>query len=168
MPAPQSTTLTSTPFSFFFGLRLAATTPWWMLRSYLGGRKMLWLSTAGREQHGYRCKLFAHGFLERAMRVAEGVWKAFVDVLFCEAWGGIIFLLTESPRVLAELATDGRSIFSQNLTQTRSLIFTDVNTCKYLLACIEEALSVYPPSPQPHHRIVPPGGATVDGVFLSG
>jgi len=41
-----------------------------------------------------------------------------------------------------------------------------LNECKYLLACIEEALRVYPPSPQPHHRIIPAGGAMVNGEFL--
>ena len=41
-----------------------------------------------------------------------------------------------------------------------------VNKCKYLLACIEEALRVYPPSPQPHHRIVPAGGAVVNGEYI--
>ena len=41
-----------------------------------------------------------------------------------------------------------------------------VNQCKYLLACIEEALRVYPPSPQPHQRIVPSGGAVIHGEYV--
>ncbi|KAI0852161.1 cytochrome P450 [Daldinia vernicosa] len=43
---------------------------------------------------------------------------------------------------------------------------TRVNQCKYLLACIEETLWIYPPSPQPHQRIVPPGGAITNGEHL--
>ncbi|KAK1450718.1 averantin oxidoreductase [Colletotrichum cuscutae] len=75
---------------------------------------------------------------------------------------GLTYLLTQKPRVLAKLTTEVRSTFSH----PDEITFTGVNSCKYLLACIEEALRVYPPSPQPHHRIVPAGGATVDGVFL--
>ncbi|KAJ0330007.1 hypothetical protein COL5a_003838 [Colletotrichum fioriniae] len=75
---------------------------------------------------------------------------------------GLTYLLTQNPRVLAKLTTEVRSTF----THPDEITFTGVNSCKYLLACIEEALRVYPPSPQPHHRIVPAGGATVDGVFL--
>ncbi|KAF9876812.1 hypothetical protein CkaCkLH20_05658 [Colletotrichum karsti] len=75
---------------------------------------------------------------------------------------GFTYLLTKNPRVLEKLSAEIRSTFSN----PDEVTFTAVNSCKYLLACIEEALRVYPPSPQPHHRIVPPGGATVNGDFL--
>lgn len=68
----------------------------------------------------------------------------------------------KNPRVLEKLATEIRSAFSNS----DEITFTAVNNCRYLLACIEEGLRVYPPSPQPHHRIVAPGGATVNGEFL--
>lgn len=68
----------------------------------------------------------------------------------------------KNPRVLEKLAAEIRSEFSH----PDEITFTRVNNCKYLLACIEEALRVYPASPQPHHRVVPPGGATVNGEFL--
>lgn len=41
-----------------------------------------------------------------------------------------------------------------------------VNNCRYLLACIEEGLRFYPPSPATHPRYIPPGGATVDGKYV--
>ncbi|KAL2289434.1 hypothetical protein FJTKL_01724 [Diaporthe vaccinii] len=75
---------------------------------------------------------------------------------------GLTWLLLKNPRVLEKLAAEVRSAFSH----PDEITFTGVNNCKYLLACIEEALRAYPPSPQPHHRIVPPGGATVNGEFL--
>lgn len=75
---------------------------------------------------------------------------------------GLVWLLMKNPRVLEKLASEVRSAFSN----PDEITFTAVNNCKYLLACIEEGLRVYPPSPQPHHRIVPPGGATVNGEFL--
>lgn len=43
---------------------------------------------------------------------------------------------------------------------------TRVNTCKYLSACLEEALRIYPPSPATHARYVPPGGMTIDGQYM--
>ncbi|TID07341.1 Isotrichodermin C-15 hydroxylase [Colletotrichum higginsianum] len=75
---------------------------------------------------------------------------------------GLTYLLLQNPRVLAKLTTEIRTTFAH----PSEITFTGVNTCKYLLACIEEALRVYPPSPQPHHRIVPAGGATVAGTHL--
>ncbi|GJC84301.1 cytochrome P450 monooxygenase aclL [Colletotrichum liriopes] len=75
---------------------------------------------------------------------------------------GLTYLLLKNPRVLAKLTSEIRTTFNS----PSEITFTAVNTCRYLLACIEEALRVYPPSPQPHHRTVPAGGATVDGAFL--
>ncbi|WYZ43973.1 hypothetical protein EsH8_VII_000409 [Colletotrichum jinshuiense] len=75
---------------------------------------------------------------------------------------GLTFLLLKNPRVLEKLTKEIRGTFSS----PDEITFAGLNTCKYLLACIEEGLRVYPPSPQPHHRVVPPGGATVDGDFL--
>ncbi|POS74154.1 averantin oxidoreductase [Diaporthe helianthi] len=75
---------------------------------------------------------------------------------------GLTWLLMKNPRVFQKLAAEVRSTFSH----PDEITFTEANKCKYLLACIEEALRAYPPSPQPHARIVPPGGATVNGDFL--
>ncbi|KAK1963578.1 averantin oxidoreductase [Colletotrichum sublineola] len=75
---------------------------------------------------------------------------------------GLTFLLLKNPRVLAKLTTEIRTTFAH----PSDITFVAVGNCKYLLACIEEALRVYPPAPSPHTRIVPAGGATVDGEFL--
>ncbi|KAI0551013.1 averantin oxidoreductase [Xylaria curta] len=75
---------------------------------------------------------------------------------------GLTFLLLKHPPVLARLTEEIRTTFKQ----PDDITISGVNGCKYLLACIEEALRVYPPSPQPHHRIVPAGGASVNGEFL--
>ncbi|KAI0862123.1 averantin oxidoreductase [Xylaria cubensis] len=75
---------------------------------------------------------------------------------------GLTFLLLKHPRVLAKLAEEIRSTFNH----PDDITISGVNGCKYLLACIEEALRVYPPSSQPHHRIIPAGGASVNGEFL--
>ncbi|TLD24226.1 hypothetical protein PspLS_06433 [Pyricularia sp. CBS 133598] len=78
------------------------------------------------------------------------------------ALSGLTWLLSQNPKVLKKLTTEVRSAF----TSTDQITSTGVNSCKYLLACVEEALRVYPPLAQPHYRIVPRGGATVNGEYL--
>ncbi|KAI5919545.1 averantin oxidoreductase [Camillea tinctor] len=75
---------------------------------------------------------------------------------------GLTFLLLKHSRVYEKLTKEIRGSFQS----PEEITVVGVNRCKYLLACIEEALRVYPPSPQPHHRVVPAGGATVDGEYL--
>ncbi|GAW13413.1 hypothetical protein ANO14919_027980 [Xylariales sp. No.14919] len=75
---------------------------------------------------------------------------------------GLTWLLLKNPRVHDKLKTEIRTRFSH----PDEITMTSVNECKYLLGCLEEALRVYPPSPQPHHRIIPAGGAVVNGEFL--
>ncbi|KAI1102409.1 cytochrome P450 [Jackrogersella minutella] len=77
---------------------------------------------------------------------------------------GLTYLLMKNHRVLQGLTKEIRETF-QN---AEDITFSRVNHCKYLLACIEEALRVYPPSPQPHQRIVPASGATINGNYLPG
>ncbi|KAI0876236.1 averantin oxidoreductase [Hypoxylon argillaceum] len=77
---------------------------------------------------------------------------------------GLTWLLLKHPRVLAKLTREIRTKFSS----ADAITISGVNECKYLLGCIEEALRMYPPSPQPHQRLVPPGGALVNGSFLPG
>ncbi|POS68686.1 averantin oxidoreductase, partial [Diaporthe helianthi] len=75
---------------------------------------------------------------------------------------GLVWLLMKNPRVYKKLATEIRGSFEkpEDITMLR------VNECRYLLGCVEEALRVYPPSPQPHPRIIPAGGATVANKFI--
>ncbi|TGJ86345.1 hypothetical protein E0Z10_g2441 [Xylaria hypoxylon] len=75
---------------------------------------------------------------------------------------GLTWLLLKHPRVHEKLKNEIRTRFSH----PDEITISSANECKYLLGCIEEALRVYPPSPQPHHRIIPAGGAVVNGEFL--
>ncbi|KAI1346041.1 averantin oxidoreductase [Xylaria sp. FL0043] len=78
------------------------------------------------------------------------------------ALSGLTWLLLKNPRVLEKLKREIRTRFQH----PDEITLAGVNECKYLLGCIEETLRVYPPSPQPHHRIIPAGGAMVNGEFL--
>lgn len=75
---------------------------------------------------------------------------------------GLTFLLLQHPEVREKLTREIRGTFKSQ----EEITIVSVNQCKYLFACIEEALRLYPPSPQPHHRVVPAGGGTVDGQFV--
>ncbi|KAI0174917.1 averantin oxidoreductase [Pestalotiopsis sp. NC0098] len=78
------------------------------------------------------------------------------------ALAGFTYLLLKNPRVYAKVTSEIRSVFAT----AEDITFVNANQCKYLLACIEETLRIYPPSPQPHQRIIPEGGAVVNGEFL--
>lgn len=46
------------------------------------------------------------------------------------------------------------------------LSITKLQNLEYLNACLQEALRLYPPSPNARSRIVPPGGATICGNWV--
>lgn len=75
---------------------------------------------------------------------------------------GITYLLMTHPVQYDKLASEIRSHFSS----AEDITMTSVNTCRYLLAVIEEGLRIYPPSSSQHSRNVPAGGATLDGHYV--
>ncbi|KAL4861622.1 hypothetical protein BDV12DRAFT_203822 [Aspergillus spectabilis] len=75
--------------------------------------------------------------------------------------GATYYLLT-NPSALAKLTKEIRATF----TSPGEIDSTTVTKCRYLSACLDEALRVYPPSPQTHTRVTPPGGVTVAGKFV--
>lgn len=75
---------------------------------------------------------------------------------------GLTYMLLKNPQALHKLTKEIRETFQR----ADEITITRVSQCKYLSACIEEALRFYPPSPQPHHRIVPPGGAVINGEYV--
>ncbi|GAP85068.1 putative averantin oxidoreductase [Rosellinia necatrix] len=75
---------------------------------------------------------------------------------------GLTWLLLQNPGVLAKLTDEVRGRFGS----AAAITLAGTSECRYLQGCVEEALRVYPPSPQPHHRIVPAGGAVVNGEAL--
>lgn len=62
------------------------------------------------------------------------------------------------PEQYNKLATEIRTRFSSK----DEITMTSVNSCRYLLAVIEEGLRVYPPSSTAHPRCAPVGGVTLD------
>ena len=75
---------------------------------------------------------------------------------------GCIFYLCKTPHVMSQLVAEIRSNFKQDTDMT----FRAVEELKYMNAVIEETLRIYPPFVTSLSRLVPQGGAVVNGHFL--
>jgi cytochrome P450 len=67
-----------------------------------------------------------------------------------------------NPEALKKLTAEIRGAFKSK----DEIDFATVSTLPYLLACLEEALRMYPPVPIGLPRVVPKGGATIAGTFV--
>ncbi|KAK3313180.1 cytochrome P450 [Apodospora peruviana] len=75
---------------------------------------------------------------------------------------GVTFLLLTNPDALAKLKSEIRSSFKSQ----HEIDFASVSALPYLLACLDEALRMYPPVPSGLPRVVPQGGASICGNFV--
>ncbi|KAK3896876.1 cytochrome P450 [Staphylotrichum tortipilum] len=75
---------------------------------------------------------------------------------------GVTFLLLTNPSAMAKLTAEIRGAFKSE----SEIDFASVSTLPYLLACLDEALRMYPPVPIGLPRVVPKGGATIAGHYV--
>ncbi|KAK1636086.1 cytochrome P450 [Colletotrichum phormii] len=75
---------------------------------------------------------------------------------------GMTYLLLKNPEKMKKLVNEVRTTFDKE----SDVDLTSVNKLTYMLACLDEALRVYPPVPTGLPRTVPEGGATIRGEFL--
>lgn len=75
----------------------------------------------------------------------------------------IVFYLARYPRVYARLAEEIRTTF-QTVDEIRA--GPKLWACRYLRACLDEAMRMSPPAPTDPIREVLPGGLEVDGMFV--
>nr|ACN71233.1 cytochrome P450 ClCP1 [Colletotrichum lindemuthianum] len=75
---------------------------------------------------------------------------------------GVTYLLLMNPEPLRKLTEEIRSAFKNE----NEIGFTSVSNLPYLLACLEEALRMYPPVPIGLPRIVPKGGANIADHYV--
>ncbi|KAJ5092718.1 cytochrome P450 monooxygenase [Penicillium angulare] len=75
---------------------------------------------------------------------------------------GVTYLLLSNPHVLERLTKEVRSTFKNE----KEITMTSVNQLTYMLACLNEALRVYPPVPTGLPRVVPSEGRTVLGRYV--
>lgn len=72
------------------------------------------------------------------------------------------FLLLTNPAAMAKLTAEIRGAFKSE----SDIDFASVSTLPYLLACLDEALRMYPPVPAGLPRVVPKGGASIAGHYV--
>lgn len=77
---------------------------------------------------------------------------------------GCIYYLCTTPQVMSRLVHEIRSSFAKETDMS----FKSIAMLPYLAAVIEESLRMYPPFVTSLARIVPYGGALIDGQFVPG
>jgi cytochrome P450 len=75
---------------------------------------------------------------------------------------GWTYFVSTHPDVYSRLITEIRGAF----TTESDMVWQNVKELRYLEATLLEALRLFPPSPASQQRIVPRGGATIDGYHL--
>lgn len=76
-----------------------------------------------------------------------------------------LFYLSHYPDVYARVVAEVRSTFA-NVGDIKD--GAQLNSCRYLRACIDETMRMTPPVGQALFREVPVGGAVIDGDFVPG
>lgn len=75
---------------------------------------------------------------------------------------GVTYLLGSNPGPLKKLTDEVRSAFQSE----DEIDFASVSRLGYMLACLDEALRVYPPAPSGFARTVNKGGAQIAGYYV--
>ncbi|KAK3953247.1 cytochrome P450 [Pseudoneurospora amorphoporcata] len=75
---------------------------------------------------------------------------------------GATYLLLKHPEAMKKLTEEVRSTFKSE----EEITLSSVGSLEYMLACLNEAMRVYPPVPIGMPRVVPKGGAKVAGTFV--
>ncbi|KAK7751071.1 hypothetical protein SLS62_007057 [Diatrype stigma] len=75
---------------------------------------------------------------------------------------GVTYYLLMNPEAMAKLTAEIRGAFKSE----DEIDFVSVSTLPYLLACLDEALRMYPPVPAGLPRVVPKGGAKISGNYV--
>lgn len=75
---------------------------------------------------------------------------------------GVTFLLLKNPEAYSKLKEEVRSAF----TSEDEINIISVGKLTYMLACLDEALRMYPPIANGLPRVAPKGGVTIMGVYI--
>ncbi|KAF4166938.1 hypothetical protein CNMCM6936_005847 [Aspergillus lentulus] len=75
---------------------------------------------------------------------------------------GVTYLLLQNPVAYQQLVDEVRSTFGSE----KEINFGSVSQLTYMLACLNEALRMYPPVANSLPRIVPKGGAQILGQYI--
>jgi cytochrome P450 len=78
---------------------------------------------------------------------------------------GTFFYLTRNPEALRKVQAEVRGVFSGKDVEDIKA-GADLNSCKYLKACLDETMRMTPPTPGMLPRTVLPGGINIDGHHI--
>jgi hypothetical protein len=70
---------------------------------------------------------------------------------------------SQNDNVMQKLKEEVRTRFESE----EEINFTNVSQLKYMLACLNEAMRLFPPAPTGHPRIVPKGGDKITGKWVA-
>lgn len=84
------------------------------------------------------------------------------------ALGSTLRFLLSHPRVLKKVRDEVEAVDSAGKLSNPVAYEESRQLLTYLGACIKESLRLNPPAPNLFARVVPPGGKTIDGVFVPG
>lgn len=77
---------------------------------------------------------------------------------------GLTYLLLRNPEKLQKLKAEIRGLFKSRTDMTMQ----SVTSCKYLRACLNEGMRLYPPTPGSLPRFVPGKGAMIENRWVPG
>lgn len=77
---------------------------------------------------------------------------------------GVTYLLLTAPEAMAKVINEVRSSFNSN----EEITIYSASSLKYMIACLDEALRIYPPTPAGFARIVPKEGDFIAGKWVPG
>jgi cytochrome P450 len=77
---------------------------------------------------------------------------------------GVTYHLLRNPKVMERLVAEVRGRFKSE----SEINLTSVQSLEYMLAVLDEALRIYPPSPTGLPRVVPNGGDYICGKWVPG
>lgn len=77
---------------------------------------------------------------------------------------GLFFYITRTPHAYQKLVSEIRDTFTsfEEIKSGPKLL----SSCRYLRACVDEAMRITPAGPSELPRIVLPGGLTIDGAYV--
>jgi len=77
---------------------------------------------------------------------------------------GVTYFLLTRPLALSRLQAEIRNQFKSE----EEITIVSVNKLDYMFAVLNEALRLYPPSPESFKRVTPPSGCDITGRFVPG
>lgn len=147
---------------------------WFLPKEVLAKRKAHFEMTIEKVQHRVGLKEERPDFLgsilkrkEKSFTFSELLSNSSVLIIAgsettASILSGLTYLLLKTPTAMAKVVHEVRSSFSSS----DEITILSASNLKYMIACLDEALRIYPPTPSGFSRIVPEGGDIIAGKWV--